>query len=78
MDVSGLGTLDAREGIQDDAKLLLGCHFVNDKKFGNGTVDNRKKYNAKFEDLFLVASSNIRRHTDILVDYNIQYKRRKI
>ena len=50
-------------------------HVVNDKHYGSVSLDKRKKYNAKFDDLFLVATSNIRRHTEILVDYNTQYKK---
>ena len=75
MDFSGLGTIDPKAGIMDDANLLLGCHFVNDKSYGSVSIDKRKKYNAKFDDLRLVATSNIRRHTEILVHYNIQYKK---
>ena len=75
MDFSVLGTIDAKAGIMDDAHLFLGCHFVNDKHYGSVSIDKRKKYNAKFDDLFLVATRNIRRHTEILVDYNTQYKK---
>ena len=75
MDFSGLGTIDAKAGIMDNSHLLLGCHFVNDKNYGPVSIDKRKKYNAQFDDLFLVATSNIRRHTEILVEYNTQYKK---
>ena len=74
MDFSVLGTLDAKAGIKDDSKLYLGCHFVNDIHYGNATIDKRKKYNAKFDDLYLVATSNIRTNTEILVNYNTQSK----
>lgn len=74
MDFSGLGVIDAKSDVMDGAMLLLGCHFANDLNLSGSSVDKRKNYNAQFDDLCLVATSNIRRHTEILVHYNIQIK----
>ena len=61
--------IDAKMGIVNDyTKLLLGFHFANDRSYGEGNYEKRKKYNAKF------STNNIRKDTDILVDYNLQYK----
>lgn len=75
MDFLGLGTIYPNDGIMDNSHLLLGCHFVTDMHYGSVSIDKRKKCNAKFDDLFIVSTSNIWRHTYILVDYNTQYKR---
>ena len=74
MDFSVLGSLDAKAGIRNEANLFLGCHFVNDRTYMDTNCDKSKKYNAKFVDLFLVVTSNIKKNTEILADYNIQYK----
>ena len=72
---SSVEHIDAKMGVADEAKLFLGCHLANDKCFGHGKYDNRKNYNAMFVDLLFVATSNIRKHTELLVDYNLKYKK---
>ena len=73
MDYSSVETIDAKTGVVDEGKLFLGCHLVNDKCLMDGKYDKRKHYNAKFVDLLLVATSHIRKHTELLVDYNLKY-----
>lgn len=70
MDYSDLEVIDPKYGIKDGASLYLGCHFANDVTHPLGTADGRKKTNAKFVDLRLVATSDIRRDTEIFVEYN--------
>ena len=35
--------------------------------------DKRKKWNAKFQGYLIVATSEIRRDTEIFIDYNLKY-----
>ena len=67
--------IDAKMGVVDEANLFLGCHLINDKCLGQESYDQRNHYNAKFVDLLLVATSNIRKHTELLVDYNLKYNK---
>ena len=43
IEFKGIGSIDAKSGISDEAKLFVGCHFVNDKTYENCITDNRKK-----------------------------------
>ena len=52
---------------------LLGAHIVNDKSLGNDAKasDGRIRYNAKFEGIFLLAICEIRKGSEIFVNYNL-------
>ena len=52
--------------------LFLGFHLVNDRSYKGEVNDKRKKNNAKFDDLMLIATSQMKKDTEILADYNLQ------
>jgi len=51
---------------------LLGAHYANDKCLGTDAKasDKRIRYNSTFEGIFLVATCEIRKGSEVFVDYN--------
>ena len=73
MEYSKTEIIDTKVGIINESVLYLGCHFANDRSYRGDIQDRRKKYNAKFVDFKLQATSNMKKDKEILVDDNLQY-----
>lgn len=71
MHFSDTDVINAKMGFENGVLLFLGCHLVNDRIFEGKVHDQRKKYYAKFDDLKLIATSQMKKNTEILVDCNI-------
>ena len=70
LDFSPIGVIDAVCGIQENAVLYLGGHFSNDICHLGVVSDKRKRYNSKFDGVYIVSTKEIKKGTEIFVDYN--------